>query len=128
MIYEELPDELKILIDKEVNERFRFKMDNFLTSIKNIYPFYINSPDPYYAQTGHNLLEHYIILNDRFKKEMDMLAPHNMTLCKLDNLRNSFDVEFSKHYEDKMRGKLDRLFIERLRKLTIKYIDETFFS
>lgn len=60
MFYGELPEEFKTLIDKEVNERFNLKMNDFLTSIKNIYPFYLNSPETYTSQTGHNLLKHYI--------------------------------------------------------------------
>lgn len=127
MIYEELSDEIKTLIDKEADERFKFKMNEFLTSIKNIYPFYLNSPDPQYSITGRNLLEHYEILSERFKKEMSMGLPsENLIVAKRNELLNNFQLDFKNSYVDKFRGRIDSLLLFKLEKFIYKYINMAF--
>lgn len=127
MVYEELSDEIKTLIDKEADERFRFKMNEFLTSIKNIYPFYLNTPDPQYGMTGRNLLEHYNILNERFEKEMSMGLPsENLVISKRNELANRFRKDFNNIYIDKFRGRVDSVLLFHLEKFIIKYIDMAF--
>lgn len=129
MSYEELPEEVKMLIEKEVNERFNFKMNEFLTSIKNIFPFWLRSPDPYTNMVGQDLAEHYNILHDRFKKEIEMSLPNdNLSLKKLQQLNISFENEFNTNYVEKLRGKIDSRIIHNINVLMSKYIERAFFS
>lgn len=128
MSYEELSDEVKILIEKEVNERFNFKMNEFLTSIKNIYPFWLQSPNLYANMMGNNLKEHYVILHERFKKEMEMSLPNeNMAMEKLASLNSNFEKEFNINFGDKLRGRIDTHTIYKLHSLMAKYIERAFF-
>jgi len=128
MLYEELPEDIKIIIQKEVNERFNFKMREFLASIKNIYPFWLQSPDPYTNMIGRNLQEHYTILHDRFKKEIEMPLPNkNISLEKIKTLNNSFEKEFNEKFIDKLRGKIDSRLIYNIYLLMSKYIERSYF-
>ena len=128
MKYEDLSDEVKILIEKEVNNRFNFKMNEFLTSIKNMYPFWLQSPDPYTNMMGNNLKEHWVILHDRFKKEMEMSLPNeNITLEKLNSLNSKFENDFNVNFGDKLKGKIDSRIIYNLHTLMSKYIERAFF-
>jgi hypothetical protein len=127
MIYEELSDEVKALIDKEADERFKFKMNEFLTSIKNIYPFWLRSSDPYVNMVGQNIAEHYNILTERFKKEMSMGLPsENLIISKRNVLLNEFEQEFKETYVDKFRGRIDSVLLFKLEKFILKYIDKAF--
>lgn len=126
--YNSLSSDLKDLIDKEADARFRFKMNEFLTSIKNIYPFYVKSPDPYTNLIGKNMAEHYVILHERFIKEMNMGFPADNLIYenrkKFKNKFESFLDEKLNHFFRGSRNSIDEIY--RFKKGIFDFIEQAF--
>lgn len=127
--YNELPDEVKELINKEADARCRFKMDQFMTSLTNQLKFRQNAFtfDPYYHLDTREMKESHDIIVSSYLKERNMNNP-------FDNAIMETRGKFKKHFEERLDDKLNNLFrgkansesIPILKKLIFNNIEEAF--
>src|ERR1035437_2820785 len=127
MEYEELSDEVKILIDKEADARCKFKMEQFFESIKNIIHIKESSPDPYVQLAANHLREDQIIILERYRKEMDMGLPRdNMIIEARQEFKQRTDSLFDKNYMQSLRGKIDIRRIEAIKRFIAERLEMAF--
>src|ERR1035441_9965631 len=127
MEYEELSDEVKILIDKEADARCKFKMGQFFESIKNIIHIKESSPDPYVQLAANHLREDQIIILERYRKEMDMGLPRdNMIIEARQEFKQKTEELFDKIYAPALRGSLDGRRIESIIRFIAERIEIAF--
>ena len=106
--YDELTDEVKEFIELEAEARSKFKLEQFMESIKNIAPFYKQSFDPYISSIGNDLTKVHNILHERYVKELNMGIPYDsLILEKRHKFIDKVEMRFWDLYSDKLRGKID---------------------
>jgi len=127
--YNELPDEVKELIDKEADARCRFKMDQFMTSITNQLKFRENAFtfDPYYHRDTREMKESHDIIVSSYKKERNMGNPFDNAVIEMrTNFKNNFEKKLDERLNNEFRGRTNSESIHILKKLIFNNIEEAF--